>query len=149
MHFNSKTKNHNKQKAVFRGRFLNLKKKILSATVLILVSFLVYQNAFALTSQELWGYRQGEFQAITGLGNADPITIAAALIRVFLGFLGIIAVLMFILAGFKWMLSGGDEDKASEAKKMLISAIVGLIIILASYAIVQFIINTFLTATGG
>ncbi|MDD4900992.1 MAG: pilin [Patescibacteria group bacterium] len=83
-----------------------------------------------------------------GLGNRDPRAIAASVINVILGFLGIIAVVIILLGGFKWMTGGGNEDKVGEAKKLIIAGVVGLVIILASWGIATFVIDNLLTATG-
>ncbi|MFZ2189431.1 MAG: hypothetical protein WA057_02100 [Candidatus Magasanikiibacteriota bacterium] len=76
-----------------------------------------------------------------GLGGDDPRLIAARLINVALGFLGIITVLMFLSAGARWMLSGGDEEKIRQARGSMIGTIIGLIIILSANSIVLFLIN--------
>lgn len=83
-----------------------------------------------------------------GLGNTDPRAIAAQIINVILGFLGIIAVVIILLGGFKWMTAGGNEDKVGEAKKLITAGIIGLVIILASWGIATFVINGLLSATG-
>lgn len=57
------------------------------------------------------------------------------------GFLGILAVLVILYGGFKWMTAGGDDDKVGEAKKLIINGIIGLIIILSAYAIATFVFN--------
>ncbi len=83
----------------------------------------------------------------TNLGNKDPRMIAAAVIRVILGFLGIIAVVLILLGGFKWMTAAGNEDKIDEAKKIISAGVIGLVIILASYGIANFVIDSVLNAT--
>lgn len=70
----------------------------------------------------------------------------AHLIRLALGFLGIIFVVLIILAGFSWMTSGGDDEKIAKAKKMIVNAIIGLILILSAYSIVQFVLSAILTS---
>ncbi|MEI6596597.1 MAG: Ig-like domain-containing protein, partial [bacterium] len=70
-------------------------------------------------------------------------------IRVIIGFLGIIAVCLIMYAGWLWTTSEGNEEKIEQAKKILKNAVIGLIIILASFAIVSFILNTLLGAAGG
>jgi hypothetical protein len=87
-------------------------------------------------------------QGSTGLGNADPREMAARVINIILGFLGIIAVVIILLAGFKWMTAAGNEDKVSEAKKLMGAGVIGLIIILMAFGIAQFVINALYTATG-
>ncbi len=65
------------------------------------------------------------------------------IIRYILGFLGIIAVAVIMYAGFLWMTSAGDPARLERGKRTLINGVVGLIIILTSFAIVTFIVNLF------
>lgn len=139
-------KKHVKKRNSRIGLFFNYFKKLFSKAFAIsfAMSALAYSKAVSATHADelLWGGREEEVQVITGLGSRDPILILAGLIRIFLSFLGILAVVIIILAGFKWMLSGGNEEKASEAKRMLISGIIGLAIILASFGLVRYLLNT-------
>jgi len=57
--------------------------------------------------------------------------------------LGIIAVSLFFYSGFTWMTARGNEEKVTKAKENFINAIIGLIIIIASYAITTFILKIF------
>ena len=76
-----------------------------------------------------------------GLGTRDIRSMISSIINVLLGFLGIIAVVIILLAGFKWMTAGGADEKIGDAKKLLGAGVIGLIIILAAYAIAAFVIN--------
>ena len=96
----------------------------------------------------LWGGQRTEVTTQIGLGQKDPRQIIASVIRVALGFLGIIAVLITLAGGFKYMTAGGAEDKVDEAKKLMISGVIGLIIVLASFGLATFIMNALVTATG-
>ena len=71
--------------------------------------------------------------------GGSPIAIVASVINVVLGILGVVFVVLIIYAGWQWMTAAGNEEKITQAKKMIGGAIVGLIIILASYAITTFI----------
>ena len=82
-----------------------------------------------------------------GLGNQDPRTIAANIINIILGFLGILAVVLILFGGFKWMTAAGNEDKVAEAKKLLVAGVIGLIIILAAYALAAFVLDAVFRAT--
>jgi hypothetical protein len=95
-----------------------------------------------------WGGTRDRIRIETGLGAAHPIQVAADIIAILLGFLGIIAVVIIMLAGFRWMVSGGNEDRAAEAKKMLAQALIGIIIILGSFALASFILSALGNATG-
>ena len=77
----------------------------------------------------------------------DPRMIVATLIRTALGVLGLIAVVIVLYAGFLWMTSGGDEERVRRAKRMLINGFIGLLIILSSWAITEFVINSLANAT--
>jgi len=106
-------------------------------------------HAQALTNNDLMGGDNlyDSVQNTTGLGNRDPREIAAAVIRVMLGFLGIIAVLIILYAGFLWMTAAGNEDKISQAKGMMSAGVIGLVIILAAFGIATFVMNALVTAT--
>ncbi|MBI4778995.1 hypothetical protein HY797_00905, partial [Candidatus Falkowbacteria bacterium] len=82
------------------------------------------------------------YAAGTGLNGTQDIRITIAkIIRVIIGFLGIIAVGLIMYAGWLWMTSEGNEEKIEKAKKTLINAVIGLIIILSAFAIASFVLN--------
>jgi hypothetical protein len=83
-----------------------------------------------------------------GLGTQDIRDTIALTINVAMGFLGTIAVVIILYGGFKWMTSGGEQGKVDEARKLIIAGIVGLAIILASWAIANFVVGTLLKGTG-
>lgn len=103
---------------------------------------------FALAAVDPWGGTKTAVEGAIGLGTEDPRIIAASVIRVALGFLGVIALGLIIYAGFLWMTSAGNEQKIEQAKSILKNALIGLIIILASFGLVSFIINKLLEQTG-
>lgn len=88
-----------------------------------------------------------EFGDATGLGQADLEETTGNIIRIIIGFLGIVAVIIVLLGGFKWMTAGGNDDKVREAKQMLIAGVIGLVIVLTAYAITSFVISSILDAT--
>ncbi|MDO9399750.1 MAG: hypothetical protein Q7T79_03655 [bacterium] len=120
-------------------------KKIIKKILIFFCSLIVIMTMahFALALD--LGIQYGE---ATGLGQEDPRIIAANIIRIFFGFLGIIAVGLIIYAGWLYMTAGGEEDKVEKAKKILMGAVIGIIICLASFAIASFILNKLLDATG-
>ena len=88
-----------------------------------------------------------EYGAATGLGQTDPRAVAANIINIALGLLGIISVAIVIYAGFKWMTSAGNDEAVGSAKKMLVAAIIGLVIILSAYIIANFVLTNIYQAT--
>ena len=76
-----------------------------------------------------------------GLASTDIRLIVARIIRAVLGLLGIIAIVIMMYAGFTIMTAGGNEEKIIKGKKTMINGVIGIAIILSSFAIVQFLIN--------
>lgn len=54
---------------------------------------------------------------------------------------GIISVVMLIYGGLRYAISGGDSKKVTDAKNTILYAIIGLIVSILAFAIVNFVIN--------
>lgn len=54
----------------------------------------------------------------------------------------ILAVLFIMWSGIQWITSGGDVDKLQSAKKRLMYAIIGLIVVLMAFVIVRVVLTT-------
>lgn len=80
----------------------------------------------------------------SGLGD-----IAAKVVNFLSLVVGIIAVIMIIVGGFRYITSGGESGNVSGAKNTLIYAIVGLVIVALAQFIVHFVLNTTSQATSG
>lgn len=77
-------------------------------------------------------------------GFPEPQSLPAligALIGVFLSLIGIIFMILIMYGGFTWMTSMGNETKVLKAKKILINSIIGVIIVISSYAITKFVFD--------
>ena len=83
------------------------------------------------------------FNIDQGLGDVVGLVIQA-----FLGLLGIIFLILIIFAGYNWMTAGGEEEKVRKAKSTISRAVIGLIIIVAAYAITYFVFAYLPGATG-
>ncbi|MFA6534307.1 MAG: pilin [Patescibacteria group bacterium] len=81
------------------------------------------------------------FGSKLNLTDTDPRIIAARLIKIFLSLISTIFLILILLGGFRWMLSGGDEERVGEAKKILLNAVIGLIVVLSAYSIVNFVVS--------
>lgn len=71
----------------------------------------------------------------------SALDILEAAIYWMLGFVAIIAVLFLIIGGYYYVTAHGDEGQTEKGKKIVIGAVIGLIIIVASYTIVATILN--------
>ena len=70
---------------------------------------------------------------------------AGLLINVALSLLGIIFIVIFIMAGYQWMTAQGNEQIVTKAKDSMTRAVIGIIVIISSYAIWTFIKTTFIS----
>lgn len=103
---------------------------------------------FGVSAQINEGLDYAEDIATNGdLGTANSETAISTIINTVLGFLGIIALVVILLGGFKWMTSGGNDEKIKKAKGTLMAGVTGLIIVLAAYVIVGFVVDTAQNAT--
>lgn len=88
-----------------------------------------------------------------GVGNTlsqnDPRTIIARIINIALSFLGIIALGIILMGGFKWMTAAGNDQKTEEAKKLIGAGVIGLAIILASWGLASWLIGTLNNSING
>ncbi len=93
-----------------------------------------------------WGYAYYDEYGnlVSDRGLANSIDIRAFIIQLInwsLTFLGLFAVAVIIYAGYLYVFSGGEDGNVEKSKKMIIYAIIGIIVILASYAIVNTVIR--------
>lgn len=79
----------------------------------------------------------------------DPRAILFAFVGVLLSLTGIVLTLLFLYAGFLWFSARGNDDQVMQAKKTLTNAVVGLIIVAMSYAIVTFVIRALYNPQAG
>ena len=56
---------------------------------------------------------------------------------------GVVAIIIIIVAGILYSLSSGDPGKASKAKNAIIYSVVGLVVVLSAYAIMNFVVGRF------
>ena len=65
-----------------------------------------------------------------------------------LTFLGLIAVAFIVYAGFLYVTSGGDDGNMEKAKKIILYAVIGILVILAAFALVNTVIQNAGRGTG-
>lgn len=91
----------------------------------------------------------GAVGSAAGISTTNTLPqIVGTIINVVLGFMGIVLLFYLIYGGFKWMTSGGESKGVDEAKKMIQNAIIGLVIIVSSYAISSFVLGQLVSITG-
>lgn len=108
----------------------------------------VTQSALALTPQE--GAAAGQntsgiqclFNGTPGCPSGGAFT---TIINVLLFVIGAVAVIMLIYGGIRYTISGGDSASVTAAKNTILYAIVGIVVALLAYAIVNFVLTSLIT----
>lgn len=77
-------------------------------------------------------------------GNQTAASLAVRIIKILLYFAAIVAVIMIIIGGYYVMTAAGNETQAATGRKTLTNAIIGLVIVILAYVIVQAVV-TFIT----
>jgi hypothetical protein len=107
----------------------------------------LFLAVFVIGSQALASDLGFDYANNLGLANSevtDPRDLIVNIVKFALSFVGLIAVVFMMYGGFLWMTSNGDPDRVNKAKKTLISAGIGLAIIISAFVIV----NLVMTGTG-
>ncbi|HKL17064.1 MAG TPA: pilin [Patescibacteria group bacterium] len=116
---------------------MNKLTKTISA-VLLLGFFLVPMFASAQLSLN---ENLGDVQEEVGYEETELVEVIGNVIRIVIGFIGLIALVIFIVGGFMWMTAGGSEDQIKKAKSLMKNAVIGIIIVVLAYAATTFIID--------
>lgn len=85
----------------------------------------------------------------TVAGQSSVEGVIGQVITIGLSLLGIVFFLLTLYAGIIWMIARGNEEEAKKAKDILEAAVIGLIIVLGSYAISKFVFNSLASGVGG
>lgn len=68
-------------------------------------------------------------------------------INAVLGIIGVVFLVLVVYGGLLWMLSEGDENKVGKARGLILHSMIGLILVLAAYAVTNFVVNAIITQT--
>ena len=82
----------------------------------------------------------------------DESTLATTvtnIVSAIIGVLGIVAVIVIIIGGVNYMTSSGDAGKVKKAKDTILYGVIGLVICVLAFAIVNFVIGGILTENSG
>ena len=74
-------------------------------------------------------------------GENSFSTIITRVINIFSILIGSISVIMIIIGGFRYIISGGDQNNVTAAKNTIMYAIIGLVVVLFSQVIVRFVLT--------
>jgi multisubunit Na+/H+ antiporter MnhB subunit len=84
-----------------------------------------------------------------GTGGGTEIgPIIKLIINALLFILGAVAVIMIVIGGIRYTISQGDSGAVTSAKNTILYSVIGLVVALLAYAIVNFVIDQFTSSTG-
>ena len=118
-------------------------------TLIAVLGFLYQPSALAFVGGSV---EQG-VQSAQGTGQPRDLfgtggiftTVANTLLYI----VGALSVVMIIYGGLRYVVSGGNSSAVTAAKNTILYAIVGLVISILSYAIINFLLTTLLSSSGG
>lgn len=112
-----------------------------------IVGILTDGQAFAATADVIKQSCQQQGQADTPLCDQDSTQLFGAnsfwtrIINALLFVTAALSVLMIVIGGFRYVVSGGDQGAVTSAKNTILYSIIGLIVSFAGYAIVNFVLS--------
>lgn len=125
-------------------------------SILLIMSLVLLIGMPMLVKADECNYGLCRTQEATGgllprtLGGAKNVPeLVGVVISLVLGFLGIVFFLLVFYAGLIWMTARGDEGKIEDSKKTIEAAVIGLVIIMAAYALTQFVFTNLGAASTG
>jgi len=102
-------------------------------------STMIATRAFAQTDAP--GDAVRNIQDGANVGDTSLEAYISLIINVLLGLIGVVAVIMLIYGGFRYVLSAGDEKATTGAKNTILFAIIGIVVAVLAFAIVNFVIG--------
>ncbi len=113
----------------------------LMTLALLLITSVPTAGAALISAQD----NPSEIAGATG-GEGSIRAIVLKIVNYALGFLGLVAVIMVIFGGFLYVTAAGAQENIDKGKKILMYSIIGIIIILLSFAIINTVLGV---ASGG
>ena len=92
-------------------------------------------------------YKAAEKAGYIVSNNSSLESVISVAIQAFISILGVIFIILIIYAGYLWMTARGSEENVNKAKTILRTSIIGLIIILAAYAITDYVLRSIANKT--
>lgn len=111
---------------------------LITALAIVATAVALPLPAFALTGtgQQI----QNGVNQISNGPSGDLTLSVKNVVNVLLFALGMIAVIMIVIGGFRYVLSGGDSSSITAAKNTIFYAVIGLVVAILAFAIVNFVL---------
>lgn len=115
---------------------------VIAAIMMFGIGLVGPEDVFASAKDQLCQGSGGSGGAnCTHAGESNDLsTIIKNIVNILLFLVGAVAVIMIVISGFRYTTANGDQSSVKAAKDTLLYAIVGVIVAIASYAIVNFVL---------
>jgi len=115
-------------------------RRIFCSILLVFILLFLFFGSHVLADTPLTGLKK----AASGTGIAMEENLGKTLGKIFksvLGIMGLLLLILFVVGGIMWTTSGGSPDKLKKAQGLLVNAIIGLIIVISSWAFMDFVVK--------
>jgi len=115
-------------------------------TICIILSLFFGLSANALTVEDTGLKKTAETAEIVASGATPPdiADIVGFVVGALLSLIGVVFMIFIIYGGIMWMTAEGNSERVKKAGEILKNSAIGLIIVLAAYAVVSFVFNLLL-----
>ncbi len=120
-------------------------KDLLKKGSLVLAGNTVVATSLAghASAAEVGGIQQGANAAQGDDQQTDLVANIKTITNTMLFVIGVVAVIMLIVGGFRYIFSGGSSQNTQAAKDTILYAVIGIVVALLAYAIVNFVLGQF------
>ena len=118
---------------------------LIAAVLVVGISLLISDTSLANSLQDGVNAARGDGQPAELLGDTGILT---TITNILLFVIGALSVLMLIIGGLRYVISGGNASAVTAAKNTILYAIVGLIIAFLAYAAINFVLGAVAPGSG-
>lgn len=112
-------------------------KKFLIVIILFFLAFFALAQNIVLADD--YGLKETAKTAELPTDSQDISLTIGKVVGAGLAFIGVLFFLLIIYGGLLWMTARGNETQVTKAKDLIISAVIGLVIVLSAYAITKYV----------
>lgn len=116
-------------------------------TFMVVVAVVALSGLFAVSAVSLPALAEGVADGINAIGNTgggtDLTVVFKTIVNVLLYIIGAVSVIMIVIGAIKYVTSNGDGSAVTSAKNTILYAVIGLIVAVLAYAIVNFVVTNF------
>lgn len=125
------------------AKLVRIQTLLVSGLMILGALAFVAAPASAQISPENTGLSDSAREAGYGEAAVELPDLIGRIINILIGLIGLILFLFVLYGGIMWMIAGGDSTKITKAQGIIYNAVIGVVVVLAAYAITSFVINQF------